>query len=639
MRIFPRRQIRFSSDGHCHPPLRQVRCAAITVLAALATLALPLADETAAKSTPARRPNIVLITVESLRADRLGCYTNGRIKSTPQIDALAARGSRFERAYAASPSTVPSTASLLTGVMPSRHGLVHDLGGRLSDKVTTLAERLMDTGYRTGAVVGSFHLDSDRGLSRGFAFYDDEFEGIRKREALFSKERRADESVTIGLQFIDDGSPQRPFFLWLDFYDPHLDHEPPKPLGERFAADPYQGEIAHVDAQVGTLLTGLKKRGLTGSTLIVLAASHGEGLGDHDEVGHGIYVYETTVRVPFIVVLPGSRAGRVVSDVVGLIDVTPTVLDFVSIRTGKDISGRSLLSMLGEGKAVQESESDRPYTPYTIEAWQPWAAYGWSPLFAVIDDEHKVIRGARREAFDLKADPEERAPLDPQPGWSRGLASLAPRPPEPPDPFPTPERTRRWINDRVVELAPPWDNSPICIEKMNWPDPRDRTAINEELFRARLASDQGAPGTAASLSRTILEKDPANFTALELVIFLMLRNPGDDMILEPLGLLQCNYPFRGTPYHLIGHYLEQRDPERAGIAIEIYRELEPWDEVAEYHLAIHRAARGDIDAALSHLERAIALGAEDLDFIRRDPRLAPLRQNPRFAELLGPVGR
>ncbi|MFQ5877158.1 MAG: sulfatase-like hydrolase/transferase, partial [Acidobacteriota bacterium] len=430
-----------------------------------------------------------------------------------------------------------------------------------------------------------------------------------------------------------------PFFLWIDLYDPHSDHDPPGPLAERFAQDPYQGEVAHVDSQIGRLLEGLRSRGLEGATHVVLAGSHGEGLGDHQETGHGIYVYEGTIRVPLIVAPAGSRSGRVVRRVVGLIDVAPTILELLSARIPASMAGRSLVPLAGPAGAAGEKSAPAPRgRAYIVEAWQPWAAYGWSPMFAVIEGRRKVILGRRLEAFDLESDPAEERPIDPVPGWARDLAALAPSASLPPGPRPVSERTRRKVLKGVRALALPWDNSPICLEKQNWPDPRDLTSLNDSLFRARLAGDHGAAGTASTIAYEVLEQDPANYTALELILFLMVRNRRHEMILEPFELFQCNYPFRGAPYHLLGHYFERSDPEKAEGALQIYRLLEPWSEEPEYDLAVHYAGRGAIDLAFRHLKRSIELGAEDLEFIRGDGRLAALRKDPRFADLVGPVG-
>jgi arylsulfatase A-like enzyme len=607
--------------------------------------AMLLASAGPARSAPAQPAprSILLITVESLRPDHLGCYA-GEGRATPSIDALAARGVRFETAYAASTSTVPSVASLLTGLYPSRHGLRHDLGGRLKDRIPTLGGTLSKAGYRTGAVVGTFHLDSDRGLNAGFALYDDEMKGVRKIVAALSKERRADEVVRKGLEFLDTVPKGTSSFLWLDLYDPHYDYDPPEPLKKQFEKDLYAGEVAHVDAQIGVLVEGLRARGLDGSTIVVLAGSHGEGLGDHQETGHGFYLYDTTLRVPLIVVPAGAGqapdgaeaasgspvpARRVVKGPVGLIDVFPTVLDLAGLPLPSGLDGRSLAAYAKGGGAAP---ADRRHF---AEAVAPFEAYGWSPLFAVIEGSRKVVQGQRLEAFDLQSDPGESRSLAVPPDWAGGLVAFG-RPLL--GSFDLPQEERRRILRKVEALELPWRDSPFCLEKENYPDPRDRIELNDSLFRARIDSDQRVVGRAARIGQEVLETDPTNLTALELVAALAARGGFHEGVVHALEIMQCDYPFRGTAYHFWGHEMEKQGlKEKAVEALEVFALTTPRSEEPYYDLAVALTAVGKKAKALDYLAEAIKYGAEDLAFIRIDSRLKDLRGDPRFADLVGPV--
>ncbi len=580
------------------------------------------------------RPGVVLITVESLRFDRIGCYSGGA-KPTPALDALAARGVRFERAYAASPSTAPSVATILTGLYPIHHGLRHDLAAWIDPRVPTIATLLHAAGYRTGAVLGSFHLDADRGLARGFDLYDDAIQGIRKLLGAVSKERRADEVVRKGLGFLDGARSGRPFFLWLDLYDPHYDYDPPDPFKARFDADRYQGEVAAVDAALQTLADGLRARGLEGGTDLILAGSHGEGLDDHQETGHGIYLYETTIRVPLIVVpagagtAPPGAAGRVVREAVGLVDLAPTILERAGVAPPARTDGRSLAAILASA-AMKTGAPRRLFA----EAAQPHAAYGWSPLFAVIEGDHKIVAGRRLEAFALDADPDEAKPLSPVPGWASALEAFGRPLLGSLDP---PGELRRKVLAGAAELDLPWRESPICLEKQSWPDPRDRVVLNDILFRARIASDQGLPGSASTMSRNqILPVDPANFSALAMVSSVALRNGDHATLMEELEILQCDYPLRAVSYHYFGHDLQRRK-EMAGAekAFRLCSVIEPRNEEPFYDLAALYALEGKKDLALDYLRRSIERGATDFGFIRTDPQLASLRKDPRFVSLVG----
>ena len=607
---------------------------------AIATLAVTLAladgasgrGAEAASHTGSRRPNVLLITVESLRPDRLGCYTGGRA-ITPSIDALAARGVRLDRAYAASPSTAPSVATILTGLYPVHHRLRHDLMAWLREDVPTLATILRSAGYRTGAVLGSFHLDSDRGLGRGFDLYDDKIPGIRKMLAGRSKERRAEEVVGQGLAFVDAVPGDRPFFLWLDFYDPHYDYDPPEPFKTTFDKQPYDGEVAYLDAQIGRLQHGLGERGVALETEIILAGSHGEGLGDHGETGHGIYLYETTVRVPLLYVPAGSiqappdTEGKSSRAPVGLVDLMPTLLQRLGLAVPPGLDGRSFAPLL-EGKPRTASRK------YFIEAVQPHEAYGWSALFAVLDGDHKVMVGQRSESFDLGVDPDEARPIQPAPPWAAALQAFG-RPLlgslEPP------AGLRLKIRDRAEALALPWKDSPICAEKTTWPDPRDRVALNDPLFRARIASDQGFIGEAIRLSQLeILPADPSNLAALEVLAVAALKRGDQATLKENLELLQCDYPFRALSYHYWAHDLESRkELDKAGKTLELFALIEPLSEEPYYDLAGLYAAQGKKEMALEYLKKSIDRGATDFGYIRKDPQFASIRDEPRFVSLVG----
>ncbi len=615
------------------------------LLRPIAVALIPLAFATAAWCAPPNRArterrNILLITVESLRTDRLGCYTGGR-RSTPALDALAQRGLRFGRAYAASPSTAPSVATILTGRYPSRHGIRDDLEGRLEDGIVTLAEILTRDGYRTGAVVGSSRLDSRHGLNRGFGTYDDVIKPTSAKMIIaISKERPAEEVVVKGLEFLDSGDKERPFLLWLDFFDAHYEHTAPGPPAKETESDPYQGEVTYIDNQISVLVAGLQARKLDRTTHIVLAGTHGEGLGDHGETGHGIYLYETTIRVPLIIAPAGGRPAKIASAqlvdrLVSLVDLAPTVLEFAGIDPPGGLEGISLTSFLNRAGPKHGKSDKTAERLLFVEAVQPWAAYGWSPLFAVIEAEHKIVWGRRTEAFDLRADSDEKRPIAPTPEWAARLEEFG-RPLL--GPLGLSEEERQKLTGSLAPLQLPWAGEPYCLEKQDWPDPRDRVELNDKLFRARAAFDKGWVGQASILSQEILEVDRANFTALELVSFLAVRNDWNDILMENLDLLQCGYPFRGTAYHYWAHFRERnKDPQGAEKALLAFSWIEPRNDEAFYDLAAFYAAEGKKGLAFDNLRKAIELGADDFEEIRRDQRLRALMDDPRFAELLGSV--
>jgi hypothetical protein len=603
------------------------------------------------------------VTVDSLRADHLGCYTGGA-RSTPGFDALATAGVRFTRAYAASASTAPSTASVLTGLYPLRHGLRDDLSGMLARDTPTLAGLLKAQGFATAAIAGTIHLNSDHGFERGFDHFDEQIKGIKKLVVLTSKERRAAEVVDAGLKALDALPVDRPAFLWLSLHDPHFDYEAPEPQKTQFTSNPYDGEVAYTDTQITALAEGLHRRDPEGRMTLVIAGTHGEGLGEHQETGHGTYLYESTIRVPLIVVPggPGGARGTTVNLPVSLVDLAPTLLDLSGLEVPKGFDGLSLAALVRQAApdkvdaaAGRDSRAKRskkkakddgaasasgpgPDRRLFVEAMAPRLVYGWSALYAVIQGNHKVVQGARLEAFDLAADPGEAKPLAEPPAWAAEMAAAGAPLLGPLDP---PEARRRAILDAADSLDLPWADSPFCVPKMNFPDPRDpdRVALNERLFMMRIESEQGIVGTAAKRAQEVLPADPANLTALDLEIVLGLRNHWGDMLLDPLETLQCNYPYQGIGYHYLGHfYLTKSDHEKALKVFTVFAMVEPWADEGEYDIACELAALDRKDEAFDHLRKSIGLGGHDFDFMRKDPRLMKLRGDPRFEDVLGSGG-
>ena len=339
------------------------------------------------------RPSVVLITLDTTRADHLGCYGGARTE-TPNLDALAGKGVRFERALSPVPLTLPAHVSLLTGLVPRRHGVRDNLGFKLDGKVPLLTERLSAAGYTTAAFVSAAVLDRDGGLARGFAIYDD-LVRVGDRRAFDHQERAASQTVDALLQQF--GALKPPFFLWVHFYDPHLPYVPPEPYASRFTDRPYDGEIAFMDAQIGRIFDVLKRRGT--AVYVAVAGDHGESLGEHGEDAHGVFLYEATQRVPLILTGPGIPPGTTAASNVGLIDVAPTILDLLRLPPLPNVDGRSLVPLL---------HGARPAAPdYEMETFYPEFSYGWAPLRALCSGPYKYIAAPRPELYELPTDPRE----------------------------------------------------------------------------------------------------------------------------------------------------------------------------------------------------------------------------------------
>lgn len=343
-------------------------------------------------------PNVVVITIDTLRADHLACYGYKRIK-TPNIDQLAKSGVRFSNAFTAVPITLPSHTALMTGQYPMATG-VHDFSGnKLPPGSMTLARVLQSHGYSTAAFIASAALDSRFGLNQGFDTYYDHFNLGHSREIHLDEiERRGDKVVDLAIKWLESHH-QKPFFLWVHLYDPHAPYDPPEPYARLYRTHPYDGEIAFADAQVGRLFGYLKQQHLYENSLIVLASDHGESLGEHGEKTHGFFIYNATLHVALIVRIPGDPP-RVVQQGVSLVDVMPAVLQALGIARPASVQGQSLLSlMLGRPSGIDSGQYSENYAPLIH--------FGWNRLLGIEWRGMEYIETTRPELYDLKADPDE----------------------------------------------------------------------------------------------------------------------------------------------------------------------------------------------------------------------------------------
>jgi arylsulfatase A-like enzyme/Flp pilus assembly protein TadD len=371
------------------------------VTALVVALAFSFGMPTLAKTFTAPRSaiNVVVITIDTLRADHVGCYGYAQVH-TPSIDALAASGVRFEHAYTPVPITLPAHTVIFTGTYPTFSG-VHDFSGnRLGPSQATMASILRQNGYTTGAVVASAVLDSRFGLNRGFDFYYDHFEFNRLQESnLDEMERPGNIVADQALEWLRMNS-SGPFLLWMHLYDPHYPYQPPSPYAEEYKSHPYDGEIAFADEQVGRVIRFLKDQRLLEKTLVVLSGDHGEGLGEHHEKTHGFFVYNSTLHVPLIIRLPRRDSKRVVTDRVSLADILPTVLEFLHIDIPKDVQGQSLAPLIAGSQWTQ------PRSLYA-ETYLPRLHFNWSELRAIELEKYHFIDAPKAELYDLEKDPSE----------------------------------------------------------------------------------------------------------------------------------------------------------------------------------------------------------------------------------------
>ena len=349
----------------------------LCVAAALAATALACGDHNPVPAAPAR-PSILLITLDTTRADAIGPEAVGI--QTPAFNAIAARGVRFTQAYATVPETLPSHTSMMTGLYPAGHGL-HENARYLAASHALVAERLQQAGYHTAAFVSSFVLARRFGLARGFDVYDD-------RQPAGKSERTAAATTDAALAEIGRAS-DKPRFVWVHYYDPHYPYEPPEPFRSQYAAKPYLGEVAAMDAQVGRLVAAFEQQA-KGNTAIVIAGDHGEGLGDHGEQQHGTLIYNSTMHVPLVIAGPGTTAS-VSSTPVSTRRIFHTILDWAGLGSADSLRTAST----GVDAVVLG------------EAMKPFLEYGWQPQTMVVTGRTKAIVAGKLETYDVVADPGE----------------------------------------------------------------------------------------------------------------------------------------------------------------------------------------------------------------------------------------
>jgi arylsulfatase A-like enzyme/Flp pilus assembly protein TadD len=461
----------------------------------------------------ASRRDVFLITIDTLRADHVHCYGYDRVQ-TPSLDQLAKQGVRFTQAFTPSPITNSSHASILTGLLPSAHG-VSDFGVPLAASHLTLAETLKKRGYRTAAFIGAVILDSKAlapGLDRGFEFYDN-FPAQSETKSRWGRvERRGMEVVQHAETWLN-AHPAGPHFVWVHLYDPHDPYEPPPPYSEIYKDRLYDGEIAYADSALGHFLAYLKKQGWYESSLIVVVGDHGEGLGEHHEDTHGIFLYDSTTHVPLLVKLPEQReAGRTVEAQVRTTDIMPSILEVLGVLAPARLDGESLGPFLtGTGAAPRTvfGETDYPLR------------FGWAPLRSVRKEGLKFIEAPKPELYDLPSDPNELqnhyVPWDPRVQKLRKiLAELSAKSPAPAKT--SPATVSAGTIDELHALgylgSADAGSATDVPEPSLLPDPKDKIEEQNLLHTAMMASEDGETDKARAALEKVLQLDDRSVLAL-----------------------------------------------------------------------------------------------------------------------------
>lgn len=555
--------------------------------------------------------NVLLVTVDTLRADRLGCYGHAAAR-TPNIDALASSGLRFEQATSAAPITLPSHASILTGLDPPSHGVRHNGSFVLPADRRTLAEVLRDDGYSTTAIVGAYVLDSRYGLDQGFEHYDDDVNssGVSAAAGGYN-ERPADAVAEAALGWLNrhlDGPTPPPFLAWVHFFDPHAPYEPPGIDAAASMEDAYDGEIAFTDVQIGRLVEALRDRGVLDRTLVVFTSDHGEGLGQHDELTHADLIYDATMRVPLIFSSPRLFPEPVVirDRISGSIDIFPTLLGILGIHHDETpVDGRDLFAAPPD-----------PDRALYIETLAPLLDYGWSPLHGLRRLDDKLIFAPTPEYYDLKADPDETVNLhersDRVPDLRRELD----------------QRLRRWPPAiEVLDREQPMDAEQIerlaslgyvrsrpVRGRIGVRDPKEMMAVWRRMNDAGRLSVEGLHVRAIEAIREVLDADPdsakAWYTALGIYDRAGRQDDAERCLRRALALSP-----KAEGYVILARFaLNRGDREQFEAALRQAERLDPMDGGIYIGRGHDLALRGRLDEALRAFERAV-----EVDPVRSGP--------------------
>jgi arylsulfatase A-like enzyme/Flp pilus assembly protein TadD len=591
---------------------------------------------------PGRTP-VLLITVDTLRADRLGCY-GARNIHTPAMDGLAAQGVRFDRALAEVPTTPPSHAVILTGTYPMYNGVRGFISGPLPKGVGVLAEAFQRHGYDTAAFVGSAVLESSWGFNRGFQEYDDRF-NVRRVEIgnPAAIERRAEETVGRVLAWFQarptGGTGARPFFVWLHLYDPHAPYDPPEPFRAQYADHRYDGEIAYADSQLARLFEYLRNNRLYDRTLIALMSDHGESLGEHGEDEHGFFIYNSTLHVPLIFKLPsGMGTPHVVRRLVGIIDVAPTLLDLLHVQDplSRQFQGTSLAPDILEKGAARER-------PVYAETYYPRDSFGWSELRGITTERFKYIHAPHPEFYDLRSDPQEahnlyaeRASLaaalrEQLSGIERRYASTRATPTGPPLPPETVEKLKSLGYLAYSGPAQAAAAGPL-------PDPKDHLKVFKAVMRAHALNEAGRYEESNQALEPLATEEPGLFV----IPFLRAENLSQthrwhEAQKSYLDSLKINPTFDRALMGLARAYMVEGEEEKARPLLELVIHQSPRDIFAIHALGRIARLEGKNEEAYRYLLKA-AEAKPSIGIFQQELGIT-LVDLKRFQEALGPLSR
>lgn len=568
---------------------------------------------------PPRRPNVILITLDTMRADRMG-FLGSQRGLTPNLDALARHSAIFTRAYSQVPITTASHATILTGTYPQFHK-VNDFGVPLAEDVPYASSIFKQHGYHTAAFVGSLVLDpntrSAPGFERGFDTFDAGFHRRRPGESRYEAiERRGGEVVAHALAWLRQ-HPQGPFFIWIHLYDAHDPYDPPEPYKSKYASQPYDGEIAYADSAVGKLVSQLRLRRLYTDAVIAVMSDHGEALGDHGETTHGIFLYDETIHVPLFFKLPGDRAtGSRVESRVGLVDVLPTLLQATGIPIPPEVQGQSLVSAVkpaSERTSLGKEAAAVPDRPVYSESDYPHRTFGWSPLRSLRTGKYMYIEAPRRELYDQSTDPKAEHDLS---GTLVAVANTIEN-----QLYSLRTRTSSSRKAPVVAADPELQeklsalgyvsdssSSPMPGIKDTGADPKDKVDVVNWMHQAEIYKEEMHFKEAVPLLEKVIEKEPSLPIAyLQLGTALSSLKEYDKAVPVLRKAVEMRPDLIIPRYQLGSALFETEDFAGAATQFEIAVQRSPeWDE-AHFSLATAYARADRLPDAIKEYEKVIEL--------------------------------
>jgi len=555
--------------------------------------------------------NVVLITLDTLRADFVGAYNQGKA-DTPAIDAVAAEGVLFERCIAQTPLTLPSHTSLLSGTYPLHHQIRDNGGFLVPQELEMISESLQKQGFETSAFIASYVLHSRWGFNQGFDTYSDDFDLSQYESISLGNVQKSAEVVLnnatnwFKLRQADNVRKTKPFFTWIHLYDPHTPYDPPSPYKEKYPRNPYRGEVEYMDHQLELFFDFLKKEGLYQRCLIILTADHGESLGQHGERTHGFFIYQPTVWVPLIIRAPRPFPVKKVRNIVELIDIAPTIMDALGFPLPEAYQGQSMLGLM---KGDKERTKNTAYS----ETYYPRFHFGWSELKALFYDDHmKYIIAPRPEMFDLSTDLPETDNLALKKSYQAGVVK---------------KLFQRFIAEKSKNARKPGENKKLARDdlkklaalgyitsvvdtsgKMDLPDPKDKVRVFSNLSRAKDLMAAKEYDQAIELLKKVITDEPGLTDGfLQLGILYSKKNMQEQALAQYYKVLAQKPDYNAAMINVLNTLIRLGQYDRGIVAARGFLTTFPDDHGILNELASLYILKKDYAAARKVLLQSIAV--------------------------------